>query len=148
MIRVTLPDRILGLSFSHPTVHVDIEELMIRHGKNKDYMKKLTELVTVGADTIPLRVTRCDIFEIDEDKKTIEHVAEGVAKCSILDNFCKWEGRKIALSKALTALFPTPHDKLYREEVWMAYHDRDTDSLVIQLEKQMRATEYTRNEAE
>lgn len=148
MIRVKLGERLLGIAFSHPMTRVSVQTLLKKHGRNPLYVRKLAELQVIEEkefatrgvmpvkDTVPVRATLCSVFEINETRKTVELLATGRATCSILDNFDKAVGRKIALGEALQGLIMT---KGSRAAIWEAYLDRDTDPLIGKIEQAMRA---------
>src|SRR3970282_32818 len=110
MIKVQLPSITLGIGFSHP--------------------KGIAPLPGPGEG----RYTHCEIFEIlkthnGEKRGGVLFLVEGVASCSLSDNFCKDTGRKIALARALSKLrkqLPLP--KTERAMIWKAYRTRNESS--------------------
>lgn len=134
MIKAILPDRTLGISFSHPEVEISVLDLEIKHGRNPAYMARLNKLWNVGEENILVRVTECSIFDLSGE--LIKPLWTVRVTCSILDNFNKSVGRKKSLDKAIRLL---DLGKAERRIVWQSYLDRDVDPLVNQLEKQLRA---------
>lgn len=107
MIRITLPNRTLGIAFSHPTSKV---ELVKKNGKK----------------VFP-RSTVCELYDVDP---FVTHASPSygstlmgtaTAHCSIEDNFAKEKGRAMSLARVLKQLAFTHFDKF---EVWKQYHSR------------------------
>lgn len=141
MIRVQLPNRLLGIGFEHKSV-------VETGGPSEAYTLLLGRPVL---DTIDVRQTHCTLYELTPDetkhgKYLAAALAQGVARCSPLDNFKKEVGRKTALTRALKVLFPGPKDnpeltaeaiqynKSMRDEVWKGYHSRWVNDAMLQLE--------------
>ena len=109
MIRVELPSRTIGLSFKHIS--------------NPPYSLLPYDISYNCPHQISHR-TWCIIYEIKgEDAAELSH---GKADCSILDNFNKSKGRKIALERAMHQLHPgNGHPvvlgKAERQQVWDTY---------------------------
>jgi len=103
VIKVKLPNRVLGITFSHP------------------YREKVE---------LPLfydRSTVCQIFELHDDGPVEDALllGTGEARCSYKDNFCKEAGRKIALTRALRTEDGTHYlNNEARTIVWETYLDR------------------------
>ncbi len=109
MITVTLPDRIVVLTFTYRTGMI--------------YLKS-NPLQPVHVST-----TKCEIHELDpNDHMRIPFLARGEAHCSENDVFCKDVGRKIALTRALETNIPCQHAKEFKKydrgQIWMAYWNR------------------------
>ena len=98
MIRVELPGRTIGLSFKHLSSEAAAE--YISH------------------------CTWCTIYDI-KGEDAIE-LSWGNASCSVLDNFNKATGRKLALERAMHQLHlvnghPVVLGKAERQQVWDTY---------------------------
>lgn len=112
MLKVDLPGRSIGVSFSHPTVIKKVfdDDLLSEH------------LVT----EVKERRSVCQVYELKPDwlpnDIDVTLLGEGVAKCSHLDNFVKETGRKISLTRALAASNLTKDE---RTAVWQAYRLRN-----------------------
>ena len=101
MLEVNLEKTTLGISFVHS--------------------KPLTKMVANRGLAEPYcRTTKCVLFGITHNQ-TIK-LAEGVSRCSWLDNFRKSTGRKLALARALSALTGLTREE--RKKVWEAYLSR------------------------
>lgn len=129
MIRATLPTRTLGIGFGY---HIKQEETRVSRD-NWAYEEK--ECKRRGIPTPqhimtmePIRYTVCQVFVLNlSNKKDVKLLAEGVARCSSLDNFDKEVGRKESLTRAVANL--KKHEAVTKEEcerVWDAYHGRRT----------------------
>lgn len=97
MIRVTLPTRIIGISFYHPQ----------GIGKLKDW-----------------RYTHCDVYSMRPDiyLDAAMWLARGTTKCSKDDNFRKETGKKLSLASALKKTDLTLSE---RSIIWSTYHHRE-----------------------
>ena len=141
MIRVQLPNRLLGIGFEHKSV-VEAGE------HNPAYTVLFGKTVL---DTIDVRHTYCTLYELAPDetrhgKYLATPLSKAVSRCSPLDNFKKEVGRKTALTRALRSLFPGPkenpeltveairYNKSMRDEVWKGYHSRWINDAILQLE--------------
>lgn len=145
MIRVTLPDRTIGISFRHSK---NVEVAIPQTAKELKEGAKLRYRNT--------RATYCEIYELKlkpEDNSIISSkwICEGSGVVGIGDVFRKSEGRKWALTKALNQLKPLQHNdqkglkrvppfylgKKDREKVWDAYEGRKA----LEIEKKGRIFE-------
>lgn len=77
-------------------------------------------------EPIKVRATQCEIFEVDEKGHLkVPRLSRGIAKCSLMDNFVKAIGRKIALTRALDdETSPHKFSKYERTVIWDAYFKR------------------------
>ena len=109
MIKVQLPNMLMGISFSHPVKR-----------------EAMTSIPLFDAiPTMQVRYTHCELYEIlpgpDNEKPQTKLMCEGIARCSPLDNFNKEAGRKIALTRAIKVLELNRDE---REVVWETYLNR------------------------
>lgn len=116
MIRVDLPDRTIGFSFKHPTVHRALE-----HGDGKGCI----------VETVERRCSVAEIFEIDGvGNATL--ISKGIVHCWFRDNFDKEIGRKKALAAALHKCMQS---KAERRRVWDAYFNRGQKTTIQTIEE-------------
>jgi len=110
MIRVQLPDKVIGISFAYLS--------KVEAGDpNKSLSEYLSKTVL---DMFEVRYTNCELFLLDNEAPMA--LVKGEARCSRQDNFNKAVGRKVALAKALKEInLPKQERKL----IWEAYHSRD-----------------------
>lgn len=69
---------------------------------------------TDGADESVSYVSQCIL-----KNEAMEPIKNGLAWCSVKDNFCRAKGRKVSLARAIKIF-----DKPVRAEIWKAYLDR------------------------
>lgn len=85
-----------------------------------DYGISFTHETRYERPDYPNRFTRCYICKLPKEDEDAEFVGYGEAHCHPNDNFCRATGRKIALSRAITAI---PNKKT-RKEIWEKYFEK------------------------
>ena len=126
MIRIDLPSRLLGISFSHPKV-----QKLIHH--KFDVQATATR-----------RATHCEVWELSADSSVKPKlISKAIVTTHHKDTFKRWMGRKIALARALKF---TNLSKFERTAVWEAYHNRSVEGLTLELERTLRAEVEADNE--
>ena len=119
MIKVDLPSRLVGVSFSHPTV------------------KKVVPTTRMSmSPEVTRRTTHCEVWELSADNSAKPKlIAHSIVTTHYLDTFKRGIGRKVALTRALKF---TNLTKFERMLVWETYHNRGVEGLTLELEKQLR----------
>jgi hypothetical protein len=72
------------------------------------------------------RETKCTINMYTHIRGEFNHIINGLAECSVRDQYCKETGRKVSLAKALKAVKFTRDE---RTEFWKAYFNRDAKAI-------------------
>ena len=103
MITVILPNRRLGIEFSH--------RMTLYNPSFPPF------------EPVKVKGTQCEIYALDiNGLKMIPKIARGEAMCQENDQFCKAIGRKIALTHALEDY--VEFSKYERGKIWEAYWNR------------------------
>lgn len=130
MIRVTLPNRLIGVNFAFPARKI---APAVEHTLNK-ILEVMTRADTSISDTEAVAIvnqaerelsqpgsTICTIWDLKAGSKEAEKLTSYEESCSPDDNFVKERGRKYSLAGALETMNFT---KTERRLIWEAYHER------------------------
>lgn len=111
MIKVILPDRILGISFRHPNIHAPMPK---RNGDSSELYEH---------NRRKTRATYCSLYLLNaSDPLKTKWLGDGVTVLGVGDQFCKEVGRKISMTRMMEKMELTRYE---RAACWEAYWNRD-----------------------